>query len=139
METAIGSLGAHFIKFAELCNRIPVERTAHPPLFTRHPPSDLYFRNIWWIGPVPVATTLIEEDVSFANHPVPFASQPAASHAHGGRWSCKWRLCVCADAAPAEREPIDTDPGGYNRRALPLSSSAPTWDYVSTRKIVHFI
>ncbi|XP_039891124.1 zinc finger protein 800b isoform X2 [Simochromis diagramma] len=65
--------------------------------------------------------------MSFANHPVPFASQPAASHAHGGRWSCKWRLCVCADAAPAEREPIDTDSGGNNRRALSLSSSAPTW------------
>ena len=83
--------------------------------------------------------------MSFANHPVPFASQPAASHAHGGRWSCKWRLCVsvsvcvCADAAPAEREPIDTDPGGNNRRALPLSSSAPTWDSVSTRKIAQFI
>lgn len=86
--------GHVFIKFAELCNRIPVERTAYPPLFTRHPPSDWYFRNSWWIGPVPAATTLIEEDVSFANHPVPFASQPAASYAHGGRWSCKWRLCV---------------------------------------------
>lgn len=33
---------------------------------------------------------------------------------------------VCADAAPAERQPIDTDPGGSDRRAFPLSSSAPT-------------
>lgn len=48
-------------------------------------------------------------------------------------------VCMCADAAPAEREPIDTDPGGSNRRALPLSSSAPTWDCVSTRKIAQFI
>ncbi|KAM9334887.1 LOW QUALITY PROTEIN: zinc finger protein 800b [Symphorus nematophorus] len=47
-------------------------------------------------------------------------------------------MCVCADAAPAEREPIDTDPGGNNRRAPPLSSSAPTWDCV-TRKIAQFI
>lgn len=38
-------------------------------------------------------------------------------------------VCVCADAAPAEREPIATDPGGNNRRALSLSSSAPTWDF----------
>lgn len=71
-----------------------------------------------------MAATLNWEDMSFANNPVPFASQPAASHAHGGRWSCKWRLCVCvccADAAPAEREPIDTDSGGNNRRALPLA------------------
>lgn len=38
------SLSVHiFIKFPELCNRIPVERTAYPPLFTRHPPSDGYF------------------------------------------------------------------------------------------------
>lgn len=36
----------NFIKFAELCNRIPVERTAHPPLFTRHPPSHCYFPGI---------------------------------------------------------------------------------------------
>lgn len=48
-------------------------------------------------------------------------------------------VCVCADAAPAEREPIDTDSGGNNRRALTLSSSAPTWDSVSTRKIAPFI
>lgn len=46
---------------------------------------------------------------------------------------------MCADAAPAEREPIDTDSGGNNRRAPPLSSSAPTWDSVSTRKIEQFI
>lgn len=45
---------------------------------------------------------------------------------------------VCADAAPAEREPIDTDSGGNNRRALPLSSSAQTSDSVSTRKIAPF-
>lgn len=39
-------------------------------------------------------------------------------------------VCMCADAAPAEKEPIDTDPGGNNRRALPLYSSAPTVDGV---------
>lgn len=48
-------------------------------------------------------------------------------------------VCECADAAPAEREPIDTDPGGNNLCALPLSSSAPTWRSVSTRKIAPFI
>ncbi|CAJ1054944.1 zinc finger protein 800b isoform X2 [Xyrichtys novacula] len=48
-------------------------------------------------------------------------------------------VCVCADAAPAEKEPIDIDPGGNNRRALPLSSSAPTPNCVQTRKIAQFI
>ncbi|XP_047430542.1 zinc finger protein 800b isoform X2 [Mugil cephalus] len=48
-------------------------------------------------------------------------------------------VCECADAAPAEREPIDTDPGGNNLCALPLSSSAPTWRSVSIRKIAPFI
>lgn len=49
-------------------------------------------------------------------------------------------VCMCADAAPAEKEPIDTDPGGNNRRALPLFySSAPTVDGVWTRKIAQHI
>lgn len=50
-----------FIKFPELCNRIPVERTTRPPLFTRHPPSDGSFCEkcvVNWTSPRGDATEL---------------------------------------------------------------------------------
>ncbi|MEQ2173705.1 hypothetical protein GOODEAATRI_000097, partial [Goodea atripinnis] len=47
-------------------------------------------------------------------------TQPAASHAHGGRWSCKWRLYVCANAAPAEK---GTNRHGPGRQRSPSAAT----------------